>query len=47
MLRNGVSQQDISTVLRHQTVVSTQIYAKVDVPALYEVAQPWPQVLPC
>jgi len=47
MLRNGVSLQDISTVLRHQTVVSTQIYAKVDVPALYEVAQPWPQVLPC
>jgi len=47
MLRNGVSLQDISTVLRHQTVVSTQIYAKVDMPALYEVAQPWPQVLPC
>jgi site-specific recombinase XerD len=47
MLRNGVSLQDISTVLRHQSVASTQIYAKVDVPALYDVAQPWPQVLPC
>ena len=47
MLRNGVSLQDISTILRHQTVSSTQIYAKVDVPALCEVAQPWPQVLPC
>lgn len=47
MLRNGVSLQDISFVLRHQSVDSTQIYAKVDVPALYEVAQPWPQVQPC
>ena len=47
MLRHGASLQEISTVLRHQSVASTQIYAKVDVVALHELAQPWPQVLPC
>ena len=47
MLRHGASLQEISTVLRHQSVVSTQIYAKVDVVALHELAQPWPEVLPC
>jgi site-specific recombinase XerD len=47
MLRHGASLQDISTVLRHQSVASTQIYAKVDVVALHELAQPWPEVLPC
>ena len=47
MPRHGASLQEISTVLRHQSVVSTQIYAKVDVVALHELAQPWPEVLPC
>jgi site-specific recombinase XerD len=47
MLRHGASLQEISTVLRHQSVASTQIYAKVDIVALHELAQPWPQVLPC
>lgn len=47
MLRQGASLQEISTVLRHQSVASTQIYAKVDIVALHELAQPWPQVQPC
>lgn len=47
MLRQGASLQEIAAVLRHQSVVSTQIYAKVDVLALRELAQPWPEVLPC
>lgn len=47
MLRQGASLQDIATVLRHESVVSTQIYAKVDVLALQELAQPWPEEQPC
>lgn len=47
MLRHGASLQEISAVLRHQSVASTQIYAKVDVVALHELAQPWPEALPC
>ena len=47
MLRQGASLQDIAAVLRHQSTVSTQIYAKVDIVALRELAQPWPEVLPC
>lgn len=47
MLRQGASLQDISVILRHQSIASTQIYAKVDTMALYEIAQPWPGDLPC
>lgn len=47
MLRQGVSLQDISATLRHASLASTQIYAKVDVVALRELAQPWPEALPC
>ncbi len=47
MLRQGATLQDIASVLRHQSIASTQIYAKVDVVALQELAQPWPEVLPC
>lgn len=47
MLRQGASLQDISTVLRHRSVETTQIYAKVDVKALQQIAQPWPEVTPC
>lgn len=47
MLRHGASLQDISILLRHRSVETTQIYAKVDVMALREIAQPWPEVQPC
>jgi len=47
MLRQGASLQDIAVLLRHRSVETTQIYAKVDVTRLQEIAQPWPQVLPC
>jgi site-specific recombinase XerD len=47
MLRHGVDLEDIAKVLRHRSVETTGIYAKVDVALLRQVAQPWPEVLPC
>ena len=47
MLRQGASLQEISALLRHRSIETTQIYAKVDVTALQRIAQPWPQVQPC
>lgn len=32
----------ISQVLRHQDLATTALYAKVDLVALRQVAQPWP-----
>jgi integrase/recombinase XerD len=47
MLRQGASLQDIAAILRHRSIETTQIYAKVDVTALQRIAQPWPEVQPC
>lgn len=47
MLRHGASLQDIGALLRHQSIETTQIYAKVDVVALRQIAQPWPEVQSC
>lgn len=47
LLRQGVSLQDIASVLRHRSIQTTQIYAKVDVSNLYQIAQPWPEVRSC
>ena len=47
MLRQGVPLQDISKILRHRSVETTQIYAKVDVTGLQQIAQCWPEVQPC
>jgi site-specific recombinase XerD len=47
MLGQGVSLQDIAAVLRHQSIATTQIYARVDAAALRQIAQPWPEELPC
>jgi site-specific recombinase XerD len=47
LLRQGVSLQDIATTLRHRSIRTTQIYAKVDVSMLERIAQPWPEVQPC
>ena len=47
MLRQGASLQDIAVILRHRSIETTQIYAKVDVTALQRIAQPWPEVQSC
>ena len=47
MLRNGASLQEIAGVLRHRSIATTEIYAKIDVVALRQIAQPWPEVKPC
>jgi len=47
MLRGGVPLQEIAAVLRHRSLRTTEIYAKVDVVSLRQVAQPWPEVKTC
>ncbi|MFC1474953.1 tyrosine-type recombinase/integrase [bacterium] len=48
MLKQGVSLDDIGTILRHSNVESTAHYAKVDFEMLKEVVMPWPvEVSPC
>jgi site-specific recombinase XerD len=47
MLRNGTSLQEIAVILRHRSIKTTEIYAKVDVASLAMIAQPWPEVEQC
>ncbi len=47
MLQQGASLQDIAAILRHRSIETTQIYAKVDVTTLRQIAQPWPKVQKC
>lgn len=47
MLRQGVGLEGIAAVLRHRSVETTSIYAKVDLELLEQVAQPWPEVGRC
>jgi integrase len=42
MLAQGAAMVDISQVLRHRDLATTAVYAKVNVAALRQVAQPWP-----
>jgi integrase len=46
MLQSGCSLKDIADVLRHRSLDTTAIYAKVDLPHLAQVALPWPEVRP-
>jgi integrase/recombinase XerD len=47
MLREGMSLSSIGVVLRHASIETTAIYAKVDVPRLRAIARPWPEVATC
>lgn len=46
MLQGGCSLKEIADVLRHRSLDTTAIYAKVDLPHLAQVALPWPEVRP-
>lgn len=46
MLRQGASLTQIAQVLRHRSVDTTAIYAKVDTPRLRLLARPWPASAP-
>jgi site-specific recombinase XerD len=47
MLRAGATMESIAAILRHRSVETTNLYAKVDVRMLGEIAQPWPGAGPC
>jgi site-specific recombinase XerD len=47
MLRQGASLQEIAEILRHRSIQTTEIYAKVDITSLRAIAQPWPEVELC
>jgi len=46
MVRRGTSLKEVGDFLGHRCLDTTTIYAKLDVPALCDVALPWPEVMP-
>lgn len=42
MLRAGAGLPEVAQVLRHASLATTAIYAKVDRAALRSLARPWP-----
>jgi site-specific recombinase XerD len=44
MVRAGTSLKEVADVLRHRSLETTMIYAKVDLAKLAEVVLPWPEV---
>lgn len=47
MLRGGATLQSVGAVLRHRSLDTTTVYAKVDLNMLMQVAQPWPGDVAC
>ncbi|MDO8127745.1 MAG: site-specific integrase [Candidatus Brocadiales bacterium] len=46
LLQKGARLKEIADLLRHQSIETTNIYAKVDLRGLAQVALPWPEVMP-
>jgi integrase/recombinase XerD len=46
MIQSGASLAEIAQVLRHRSINSTKLYAKVELEALRGVALPWPKAEP-
>jgi site-specific recombinase XerD len=47
MLRGGATLQSVGAVLRHRSLDTTAHYAKVDLPMLQQITQPWPGERSC
>lgn len=47
MLRSGATLETVSSVLRHRSLDMTGYYAKVDMPILEKIVQPWPEDPTC
>jgi integrase/recombinase XerD len=47
LLREGASLPAIGALLRHASIDTTTVYAKVDVDLLSKIAMPWPEVSSC
>lgn len=47
LLRAGAGLESVGTILRHSSPETTVIYAKVDLPMLMKIAQPWPGEQSC
>jgi site-specific recombinase XerD len=43
MVRRGTGLKEVADLLGHRCLDTAAIYAKLDVPALREVALPWPE----
>lgn len=46
LVRQGASLREVADLMGHRCLSSTQIYAKLDLESLRQVAQPWPGVMP-
>lgn len=46
MVQQGIPIKTVADVLRHRSIDTTMIYAKVDLPQLSSVALPWPEPQP-
>ena len=44
MVQRGTSLKEVADFLGHRCLDTTTVYAKLDVPALRDVALPWPEV---
>jgi site-specific recombinase XerD len=44
LLRSGATMKEVADVLRHRSIDTSAIYAKVDLESLRQVAAPWPGV---
>ena len=43
LLRSGATMKEVADVLRHRSIDTAAIYAKVDIEALRDVAGAWPR----